>query len=254
MNRRKLLIIIFTFTLIITLLLVISVRTKKYQNYSISEEKWDSLKKEKEENKDLKITEIEFNEYELIIDENNSKLYYSVINNNKNKYNPSVRYESNTNKTKIAILKDNITDEKIGNYEFNIMIYTKKYYHIYKLTCTKFPVLNITTKDDKEDNIPISIYLFDNLQYSNNRIILSDGRLKVDKNNNYKMYLELLSPGRNIRENKISIMGMEISSKYILSLIKLNSDSNIKYEDNHILELFINNEYIGLYKIEIIKN
>ena len=47
---------------------------------------------------------------------------------------------------------------------------------------------------------------------------------------------------------------MEPSSRYILTKINTLEDSNnTRYEDNHIIELFIDNTYMGLYKIEVLK-
>ena len=78
--------------------------------------------------------------------------------------------------------------------------------------------------------------------------------MNVERNYNYMLHLELLSPGKNVRDNVISIMGMEPSSRYILTKINALEDSNnTKYEDNHIIELFIDNTYMGLYKIEVLK-
>jgi len=125
------------------------------------------------------------------------------------------------------------------------------------LICTKFPTLIINynmNKENRKNNIPINIYLFDNLTDSNNRITRSDGRMNVERNDNYMLHLELLSPGKNVRDNVISIMGMEPTSRYILTKINTLEDSNnTRYEDNHIIELFIDNKYMGLYEIEVLK-
>ena len=56
-------------------------------------------------------------------------------------------------------------------------------------------------KENRKNNIPINIYLFDNLKDSNNRITRSDGRMNVERNDNYMLHLELLSPGKNVRDN-----------------------------------------------------
>ena len=256
MNKNKILIIICAFTSIILIALLIIFKTKNYNSLSISKDKWDSIVNNRNEDLNLKIDNINFNEYELIIDESKSIIYYSIISDSNNSYNPSVKYKSNNN-TKIAILKDELSEEKIGNYEFKIMIYNDKSYHIYSLICTKFSTLSINynmNKENRKNNIPINIYLFDNLEDSNNRITRSDGRMNVERNDNYMLHLELLSPGKNVRDNVISIMGMEASSRYILTKINALEDSNnTRYEDNHIIELFIDNTYMGLYKIEVLK-
>ena len=232
-------------------------KTQRYNNLSISQNKWDSILDKREEDLNLKIEYIRFNEYDLIVDNDNSKLYYSIINENDISYNPSVSYKASDD-TKLVILKDELDEDKVGDYEFKIMIYNNSSYRIYSLTCTRFPILNITIKDkeneDKKQNIIMKMYLFDNLQSSSNRIIKSDGRLNIENDDNYKMHLEVLSPGRNIRDNIISIMGMEPSSRYELTKVEsLEDNKDKKYENNHLLELFIDNQYKGIYKIEVMK-
>lgn len=232
-------------------------KTQKYNSLSIDEKKWDSIISKREESLDVEIDNIRFNEYDLIIDNNNNKIYYSIVNENDSSYNPSVSYKTN-DKVKLVILKDELNENKIGEYEFKIMIYNDSSYRIYSLLCTRFPILNITSKDQENDSrkqsILMKMYFFDNLENSSNRIIKSDGILNIENDSNYKMHLEVLSPGRNIRDNVISIMGMEPSSRYDLSKVKsLEEDETMKYEDNNLIELFIDNKYKGIYKIEVVK-
>ena len=57
--------------------------------------KWSSIKESRTENKNLRLEDIKFNDYKLIIDEQSNTLYYSLINNSQNKYNPNVSYDAN---------------------------------------------------------------------------------------------------------------------------------------------------------------
>ena len=257
MNRKKLFNVIIIFTIIIIIGLLITTKTQSYNNLNISKKKWDSILEKREENLDLEIENIRFNEYDLIVDNNSNKIYYSIINNNDSSYNPNVSYTTNK-KTKLVILKDELDESKIGAHEFKIMIYNDSSYRIYTLVCTRFSVLNITNKEKesthKKQNILMKIYFFNNLQNSSNRIIRSDGLLNVENNDNYKMHLEVLSPGRNIRDNVISIMDMEPSSRYTLTRVDvLEENQNINTKNTRLLELFIDNQYRGIYKIEVMK-
>ena len=178
----------------------------------------------------------------------NNTIYYSVVKDSQDKYNPDVSYSSNDKNAKIAILSDEITDEKIkNNYTFKIMIYTDNEYHIYNLKCTDLPILNISynenNKDKKQNNYTMEMYLFDNLSNIPNRITVSMGKFKIDKDS-YILSLQFLTPGKNKRDNKISILNMKPSSRYILTKIY-----NIKENISHKVELFINNEYKGTYNI-----
>lgn len=255
MNRKKVFIIVIIFTIIIIIGLLITTKTQSYNNLNISKKKWDSILEKREENLDLEIENIRFNEYDLIVDNNSNKIYYSIINNNDSSYNPNISYKANQN-TKIVILKDELDNSKIGTHEFKIMIYNDSFYRIYTLVCTRFSVLNISKKESthKKQNILMKIYLFNNLQNSSNRIIRSDGLLNIENNDNYKMHLEVLSPGRNIRDNVISIMDMEPSSRYTLTRVDvLAENQNINKKNTRLLELFIDNQYKGIYKIEVMK-
>ena len=145
MKRRKVLIPIILFTIIIIVLIAILSFSHKYADISISEEKWNSIIDARTESGNIKLQNISFNDYHLIIDENGNTIYYSLINESNNKYNPSVRYMATDKSAKIAILSDEITDDKVkSDYEFKIMIYTENEYRIYNLVCTDFPILNIT--------------------------------------------------------------------------------------------------------------
>lgn len=214
----------------------------------ISEGKWNSIIETRNADQNLTLEDIEFNDYNVIIDEATDTLYYSLINYSQNKYNPSMRYKASTNNVKIAVLEDEITDEKIkSNYQFKIMIYNDKQYHIYNLKCTDLPLLNITYREvaqNKQKSIPMEIYLFDNLSNTPNKITKSLGRLRVNEAG-YTFSLNKITPGNNIRDNKISILKMKPNHQYILTPVNNNEQAPRNYR----VELFINGEYKGVYSL-----
>ena len=127
------------------------------------------------------------------------------------------------------------------------MIYDEKSYHIYNLKCTDFPILNIKYNQNEEinqKNIPMEMYLFDNLSNIPNKITISRGKIKGDADN-YIISLHMLTPGKNKRVNKISILNMKPNSEYILTPISNKMENEINR--NHRVELFLNNEYKGVY-------
>lgn len=193
--------------------------------------------------------EIRFNDYKLIIDEKRNTIYYSVVNDSQSKYNPNVSYSINNKTGKIAILLDEITEEKVkNNYQFKIMIYDEKEYHIYNLKCTDFPVLNISYNPNEEINqkdVSMEMYLFDNLSNISNKITISSGKIKKNKDN-YTFSLYKLTPGKNKRDNKLSILNMKINSES--TLIPINKEKNSNF--NNVVKLFFNNEYKGVYFLE----
>ena len=177
MSRKKILIPVIIFTSLIIVLIIVLNPSHRYSKLIVSESKWNSIKEFRIESKNLILTDIKFNDYRLIIDEKNNTLYYSLINDSKNKYNPNVSYSTNNKNVKLAILSNEITDEKVkSNYQFKIMIYNEKEYHIYNLKCTDLPILNISynrNEDIYQKNIPMEIYLFDNLTNIPNKITIS---------------------------------------------------------------------------------
>lgn len=259
MNRMKIIIPVIVFTAIIIILIIMLNPSHEYNKLIVSESKWNSIIESRTENKELVLEDIRFNDYKLIIDEQNNTLYYSLVNDSQNKYNPNVSYSSNNINAKLAILSDEITDEKVkNNYQFKIMIYDEKEYHIYNLKCTDLPILNISydkNEEIKQKNIPMEMYLFDNLSNIPNRITISSGNLKVNEDN-YTFSLHMLTPGKNKRDNKLSILNMNPNSEYTLTKLdnsQLQEDIINVENKKHRVELFLNNEYKGVYSLGYIE-
>lgn len=248
MSRRKILIPVIIFTAIIIILIILLNPGSQYKKLVIDENKWNSIQECRIENKYLVLEDIRFNDYKLIIDEKNNTIYYSLTNDSKNKYNPKVEYSTNDKNVKLAILSDGIIDVK-SNYQFKIMIYNEREYHIYNLKCTDLPILNISYNNAEkieEKNISMEMYLFDNMTNISNKITISNGKIKMN-GDNYIFSLHMITPGKNKRDNKLSILNMKPNSEYILTSInnKLENEAN----NNHRVELFLNNEYKGVYSL-----
>lgn len=282
MNRKILLFLVIAFSIVGIVFSIIFKPRMKFNKIIISDEEWNSIINTREEG-NLSLKSIKFNDYDLVIDDINHKVYYSVIQNSASKFSPFVSFVANKSNTKIAILNDEITEEKImNNYEFKVLLYDDSTYKIYGLYCTTFPMLNIicNAQDDAADNnIPMSMYLFSNLDNGINRIVKSDGTLNkiemADGTYDYKFSLVMTTPGNKERENVISLLHMKPSDEYFLNAIntaennspirnnmkeqmKFNEKYNIKFEEkspefdeknNQRVELFINNEYVGLYSL-----
>ena len=107
------------------------------------------------------------------------------------------------------------------------------------------PILNISyneAEESKPKHIPIEIYLFDNISKIPNRITISRGDLKK-KEDDFIFSLYMLTPGKNQRDNQLSILNMKPNSDYILTTQNNESQNEI----NNKIELFLNNEYKGVY-------
>ena len=254
MNRKKILIPVIIFTAIVIILIIVLNPSSNYKRLALSDSKWNNIQESRTENKHMVLEDIRFNDYKLIIDEKNNTIYYSLLNDSQNKYNPNVSYSANNKNVKLAFYTDEITFEKVkSNYQFKLMIYNEKEYHIYYLKCTDLPILNISynkNEEIKQKNIPMEMYLFDNLSNIPNKITISSGKIKMNEEN-YIFSLHMLTPGKNKRDNKISILNMRPNSAYILSQVNNISDSIQEQDENknHRVELFLNNEYKGVYSL-----
>ena len=285
MNRKILLIIILAISILGILIVLMLNPQIKFDDLCINEDKWNSIVSSRS-SANLSLKNIKFNDYELIIDDENSKIYYSIIKNSTNKFLPSVSYTANMPNTKVAILEDEITEDKImNNHEFKVLLYDNNTYRIYGLYCTSFPMLNIVYDEQNANgnkNIPMNMYLFSNFDNGINRAVRSEGTISENEGEdgvaNYKFSLKMTTPNNNERDNVISLLHMRPNSEYYLNAINIGeNDSPLKkdmkgpkeklerVEDRKMIsgddmmpfkekneqrvELFINNEYIGLYSL-----
>lgn len=252
MKRIKVLIPVIILTALIIILVILLNPSKRYEKLSIDEGKWESLQASRQASDDLQLEKIEFNDYSLIIDEGTDTIYYSIVKENQTKYNPNVSFEASDNHAKLVILKDEITDKKVhSDYQFKMMIYNSDEYHIYNLVCTDFPIVNINYDIygimPKEKNIDVEVTVFDNMEKSSKRITNSQGVLNILKEEgrkDYKLKLTTNSPGKNERENHLSIFQMDPHNEYLLTQEEELGQKNFK------VELFINNEYQGQYSLQ----
>ena len=197
-------------------------------------------------NTNLVLEEINFNDYKLMIDGNT--LYYSLIKDSKYSFNPKVSYVTSKENVKLAILKDEITIEKVNNdHQFKIIIYDENEYNVYTLKCTNLPILNVNYSEEiGQKSIPMEIYLFDNMAYIPNKITISEGRIK-SSDNKIIFSLHILTPGKNRRESPKSILNMKPSKEYVLTPINVEVEEEARMARQ--VELFLNNEYKGRYEI-----
>ena len=266
MNKKRLLIIILVFTFLLIFGIYLFNKKNKYNSLVVSNEKYEEIKQSRMESNGIKIENIKFNDYSILIDEDKNTLYYSMIDNSS-KYNPTVKYDTKNYK---VVVSEEITEEKVNNNNmFKLMIYDDSKYHEYNLIVTSLPILNITYEENtkKDKRIPIELYLFDNRNNAHKKVLNSRGDLNIinsdNDKKNYTFSLISESLGRNERENNVSILGMQRHSEYLLNSLyddeeKIrnvfttnlwNEMSFSKNDNSEYVELFINNHYVGLYSL-----
>lgn len=235
MKKKLILLALLLIPIILLSTILIIDSLSRYNKYVVSSSKWNEITNNRIESNNISINTISFSDSSLLIDENNNILYYSLINSSK-KYNPIIEYLSNS-KTKL-IINNKISKDK----DINIMIYNDKYYHIYTLKITNLPMLNIDYKDINKGKW-VELSLYDNRSNSFHKKLKIDGNIKYNNDlDEYYVSLKKESLGHNKRDNKISILGMDMSSEYIIK----STSSN---ENQREIELFVNNKYIGKYYI-----
>ena len=246
MSKKKLIIIVISITCAIIALIYLLSPRSSYNTISLTESKWNSIMETRTLNTNLVLEEIVFNDYKLMIDGNT--LYYSLVKDSKYSFNPKVSYVASEENVKLAILKDEITIEKVNNdHQFKIIIYDENEYNVYTLKCTTLPILNVNYSEEiGQKSIPMEIYLFDNMAHIPNKITISEGRIK-SSDNKIIFSLHILTPGKNRRESPKSILNMKPSKEYILT--PMNGEVEEEARRARQVELFLNNEYKGRYEI-----
>ena len=116
---------------------------------------------------------------------------------------------------------------------------------VYELVKLNNPIININYNKLLSKTPKAEILILDNNIKSIQKIIKSTASLTITDNNEYIISLSKESLGRNKRENEISILGNTRENTFIIK--KDNREEN---QFNKKIELFINNEYQGSYKLE----
>lgn len=264
---------------LIVVLIVIHVLFKNY-NYTkyeiINEDEWNQIISEKEESEESLISGLVFNNYELVKD-NNGIYYYSLIENDRHAYSPIVKNVSDIN----IKFHQEITDEMIKNNDYlEVLTYNDNNYKVEYIVVTKLPLLkinyDISNKITDIDKANMYMYLFDNRKDINSRVITSTGTI------HYRGYTSLAYPKKGYRinltknsndlisGNNLPLLGMRKDNDWVLNSLysdgekirnvfasqlwydccsmsnQFNIINGIEYK---YVELFINDEYNGLYAL-----
>ncbi len=281
MNKKIILICIILILLILIFSVFLYHKSCNYEDLLVSDETWNEIISKRTMTNENFTTSLKFNDYELLFDNVNCTYYYSLIESYSNRYNPTVSYKTNKDDLKLVINKK-ITDNLIENNDcVEIMLYNDTEFTIYALRCTTLPILNITSNDidnlSRTSDINMSLYLFDNSKKSAKRITRSDGKMHIRGQISavfpkkcFKLSLKMESLGNHTRKNHLSLLGMRKDDDWILYAAYNDQEkirnvfaSNLWYEASaknnmfgitngnqyKFLELFINNEYWGLYAL-----
>lgn len=261
-----------------------SLNKKDFKSLQKSNSQIQDIIKDKKQTESELVNEIYFDGNKLFLDKTNDTLFYSLVEGSNTAYNPKVSWIGKD--VEVVIEDKQITDTLIANNEsISITTYKDNKYHTYNLKCTTLPLINIDVNMDslnKEDEellkfkeIKMNFEIFDNRKDIDQRYFKYDGKINV-RGNATKWYakkgfkLELKTTEVEEQKQQISLLGLRQGKDYILyaahndqEKIRNVFSSNLWYEscaknnsfglDNGMCykycELFLNNEYWGLYAL-----
>ena len=251
----------------------------KLYDMSVSESQFEQIKADRVESSENLINELFFNEERLFFDKTQNTFYYSMVEDSDTADNPYIEKKTANASVALAFLNEKITAENIKeNHTFSVIAYDDDSYSEYKLKCTTVPIMNIDCDSEIEwNNVLMTMTLFDNRNNAYQRLTASEGNIHIRgatssayPKKSFRISLVQNSLGNNTRPNKISLLDMRQDDDWILypayndqEKIRNVFSSNLwKYscaKDNSLgidngmeykyIELFINNEYWGLYAL-----
>lgn len=219
-----------------------------------------------------------FDDQELSFDGTTDTFYYSPVEGSRSAYNPYVRKTADKT-VSVAVNDAKITAEDIrDNKTFRMIAWNDDFYYEYNLKCTALPLMNIDCDEEiGDEDVAMSMTLFDNRTGVMQRVTQSEGSIHVRGGSTsaypkkgYKLSLSKTSSEGETDKNKISLLGMRRDDDWVLyaayndpEKIRNVFSSNLwKYtcaKDNSLdidngveykyIELFVNNEYWGLYAL-----
>lgn len=270
MKKEFFIVILLTIVIFMFLLYFGIFSRHKFSNLIISEEEYESIISTRDKKDDLLIEDLKFNDLKLFYDSKNNIYYYS-LNKTNNAYSPFIKYRNIKTYAQIAFLTD-INDESIkANSDLTMLIYTKDEYNILTIKCTTLPILTLNYDGElsKEEYTNSNLFLYDN---NLNKTYSFDSKIKYRGISSFSMdkkgyRITLLEDGE---KKNASLLGMRKDDDWILYAAyndqekirnvfssklwydccsknnSYNLDNGMEYK---YVELFINDEYMGLYAL-----
>ena len=222
---------------------------------------------------------LNFNGNDLFYEPNTRTFYYSLIDRDPESYDPPVTFEASDASVRLVISPVTITPETISsNTAITIVAYNEDSFSQYSLICTTLPLMNIICSEEiADDEVSMQLQLFDNQKDCTIRTICSDGVIhlrgastKHFPKKGYRISLTNKKKNGNTVTNKCNLLGLRNDDDWLL-YAAYNDQEKIRHvfstnlwkyscaEDNSLgldngmeykyIELFINNEYYGLYAL-----
>ena len=237
---------------------------------TIDENKIKYIKRNRQESK-YDLISLEYNKSKIPYDKKNNKYYISKYDKG---YDIDIYYNDST------IIRYILSKDKNS---IRLIAYNKNKYKVYNVCLSKFPIVSINANNKKNTKELITdkyiygdINIFDNKTYKNKLNIINESakfktRGIASLNFEKKSYTIQFIDSKNGKEKIVNdFLGLERNNKFALNslyedeskirdILSLNTWENIsKNNSNKIkmeyVEVFINNEYYGLYGFSEIIN
>ena len=280
-KRKRNIICILSLTIMLLFFLMAKENNygKRFNDFVVSEEKYNAIIKTHNESKNSLISEIILNKSPLFLDDMDGIFYYSMPDDESKAYNPVIKIIPQGKKVSIAIKEKKITNNLIKENEaVDFVVYTDNYYSEYRIKCTTLPIMNIDVEDEiTEEDVQMSMQLLDNREGVGQKVIELSGLIHVRGGSTksypklgYKISLIDYLANDRIRKNKYPLLGMRKDDDWILyaayndqEKIRNVFSSNLWMEtcsmDNSFqiengmryeyVELFMNGQHWGLYAL-----
>lgn len=267
----------------IIIILAFTLRNKPGERFSdlvLESQDYQSLMDSRSETTNL-FDGILIEDQELFYDSTEDYYMYSLIKDDTNAFDPSVKLKSSHSGLKIAFLEKEISKDLISqNGTIDFIVYDRTRYQKSHLKCTTLPVISINTPQEDlmtRDDIVMTMKLFDNRQDVKDRSMVTDGLIHRRGNSSftfpkgsYKLSLTRNSASNAHHSNSMSLLGMPSDDDWILTSMYgdkekirdvfstnlwaasfgtdnkagINLGTEFKY-----VEVFINGKYNGIYAL-----
>ncbi|MGP6140591.1 CotH kinase family protein [Jeotgalibaca sp. A127] len=247
----------------------------------------NQIKDERQERAETIELDIFFNEQQLIFDKQSQTYFYPIIGESENAANPKVSSQAhNGNDYRILFEGEGISQETIGqNKQHKILVYGDEWYQEFNLVVTTLPIFSIDLDDpfinkgigDHDKDAMVTLYDTDSQATPSQRKIVSKAQVRyrgassrIFPQKQIRVSLKIMSLGRNIRNNHLSLLNMREDDDWILyapyndpEKMRNTLSNNLWYDtmaDNNrfaikngtqgrFVEVFINGDYWGIYTL-----
>lgn len=259
-------------------------RSAALQELQVSQAEYQEVTQAREPRETPLRLKIQFNEVELTFDEGTRTFYYPLTGDTKKAYNPIVGIQAdNETGYQVAVLGEPITPETIrANEELRVVVYGDGWYEEFAIVTTPLPILSlqlddpISNPDIGNENKDALMILYDTepatpssqVQVSRAQVRWRGASSRIFPQKQIRLSLKVMSLGRNMRNNHLSLLGMREDDDWILyapyndpekmrnllsnrlwydAMASNNRFDMVNGTHGKYVEVFVNGDYRGIY-------